>query len=286
MYTQPEVSRMAKALAKEFAKHNIKLTHGQAMELVARLHGSRNLATHQARARSKAPDAAALARDHAVSLMFVTTGRYGANVENFFDELEHAHALQDPTDRQRALDCVFDGRDGPVLRKHVRDEASLADLRHAFERSVAESLRLVDRTLFEARTLASGSPEVLFQGPLVDWRVQEGTPLEELPPEAQRRFEGRVARSGSQLYVDISLPHGAPEDIDGTDQLSLFIEINEGKPCVHVTNHLYGDQALTLFGSAEGVYLRFDTQTGQDFQPGSAFAREVDAHVLVDPSLP
>lgn len=283
MYTQPEVSRMAKLLAREFAKLGVKLKHMQAMEIVAKIQGDRSLAAHQSRARHKQPDAMHLAKEHALSMMFASTGRYGSNADALFAELDAAFALEESGDIERAVWHIFEAAGAPVLHPHVEAVYRFDELHTVFNRHVADSLRLVDRTLFEARTMASSQPEVLFQGPMMDWRIQEGEDIRELEEAAQRRFEGRLTRSGSQFYFDIALPHASPEDIDGTDQLSLFIEINQGRPCVHVTNALYGDQAVSIFGTKDGTLLRYDTDE-RTSHPSDAFSKSIGAHVLLDPN--
>ena len=93
---------------------------------------------------------------------------------------------------------------------------------------------------------------------MFDWRVQEGEGLGELPVEHRRRYELELKRSGYQLYVDIAPAHGAPEELNGVPQMSLFVEVNEGVPCVHISNALFGDQVLTVFALEDGLYLRPD----------------------------
>lgn len=274
MYTQPEVSRMAKVLARESAKMGAKITHSQAMQLVARIHGDRNLETHQVRGRTKL-NLELLAREHAASQLFSSYGRYGAHIENVFDEIDAAYQLESSRDVEHALHQVFDSVGAPVLREHVSAQYRYDQLREVFARLKADALRLADRALYEARALQADEPTVLYQGPMLDWRIQEGTPIEELDAAAQRRFEARVTRNGSQFYFDIAPAHAHPDEVEGKDQLSLFIEINEGRPCVHATNDMYGDQAVTLFGAGHGTYVRFNVDSDQVSCPDDEFARQV-----------
>lgn len=282
MYTQPEVSRMAKLLARELAKHGVKLKHTQAMELIAKVQGDRNLAVHQARSRKPQLNAGALAKEHALSMMFASTGRYGTNADALFADIEAAFALEESRDVESAVWHIFGSDGAPKLHAHIEAMYRFDQLPSLFSQFSADALRLVDRTLFEARTLAASEPEVLFQGPMADWRVQEGEDPEEMDDKALRRFEGRLTRSGSQFYFDIALPHANPDDVTDTDQLSLFIEINNGRPCVHVTSDIYGDQAVTLFGTERGTLVRFNTEE-RDFHPADEFASQVGGHLLLDP---
>ena len=99
--------------------------------------------------------------------------------------------------------------------------------------------------------------DVLYCGAIQDWARDEG--VDNLTALQQRTFKAEVKKSGSQFFVEISLPHERLDEIDGTDQLSLFIEINQGLPCVHISNDLFGDQVLTVFASKDGLYLRPDS---------------------------
>lgn len=281
MYTQPEVSRMAKLLARELAKHGVKLKHTQAMELIAKVQGDRNLAVHQARSRKPQLNAGALAKEHALSMMFASTGRYGTNAEALFADIEAAFALEESRDVESAVWHIFGNAGAPKLHAHIEAMYRFDQLPGLFSQFSADALRLVDRTLFEARTLSASEPEVLFQGPMTDWRIQEGEDPEELGAKALRRFEGRLTRSGSQFYFDIALPHANPDDVTETDQLSLFIEINNGRPCVHVTSDLYGDQAVTIFGTERGTLLQFNTDN-RNFHPSDEFSKEVGGNILLD----
>jgi len=282
MYTQPEVSRMAKLLARELAKQGVKLKHTQAMEMVAKMQGDRNLAVHQSRSRKPQLDAGSLAKEHALSMLFVTTGRYGANADALFADIDAAFALEESRDVESAVWHIFGGAGAPKLHRHVEAMYRFDQLHELFMRFSADALRLVDRTMFEARTMTARDPEVLFQGPMADWRLQEGEDPAALDDNALRRFEGRLTRSGSQFYFDIAMPHASPDEVEGTDQLSLFIEINNGKPCVHVTSDLYGDQAVTIFGSDRGTVVRYNTEE-RDTRPSDDFSRQVGADLILDP---
>lgn len=258
MTTQPEIDRMAKILARELSKQGLKLKHLQAVALVTKMVGSSSITSQASRTRKQQLDAMALATEHAITLMFQSTGRYGSNVDLLFDELDAAFALKDSADVEKAVWHVFQAPQAPRLLPHIEAQHRFEDLHALFNRFVSESLRLVDRTLFEARNLHSAEPEVLFQGPMRDWRVQEGYPLVELPEKAKTRYEGRLTRNGSQFRFTIAPAHVGESEIVDEDQLSLLIEIHEGRPCVRITSAVYGEQVLTIFGTRTGTHLCFE----------------------------
>lgn len=100
---------------------------------------------------------------------------------------------------------------------------------------------------------------VLFEGSIQDWNYDEAKEDGFKNPLQERTFHAKVQKNGSQFNVDISLPHNKPEEIDDTDQLSLFIEIHEGRPRVLITNQMYGDQVLSVYGLAGGLLLEPQT---------------------------
>lgn len=98
----------------------------------------------------------------------------------------------------------------------------------------------------------------LFQGPMLDWTVHDNDG-NDIPEHRQARYEVKVQRSQSQFFVDITPEGLTPDDLSGQHQMSLFIEVNEGLPCVHITNDVLGDQVLTVFATNDGLYLRPDS---------------------------
>jgi len=282
MTTQPEIDRMAKVLGRELSKQGLKLKHLQAVTLVTKMMGSSSLANRSTRGRKQHLDAFALATDHATTLMFQSTGRYGTNIDVLFDELDAAFALKDSEDADRAVWHIFQEPQAPRLLPHIEAQYRFEELHSLFDRFVADSLRLVDRTLFEARTLSASEPEVLFQGPMRDWRVQEGYPLADLPEKAKERYEGRLTRNGAQFRFTIAPVHVDEADIVDEDQLSLLIEIHEGRPCVRATSALHGEQVLTLFGTRTGTHVCFESDP-LDPEPDDLFALEAHTAIVLKP---
>lgn len=280
MSTQPELDRMAKALTRELGKKGLKLKPLQALALVTRMMGDSSIATKQSRTRKPQPSAVGLAFEHAVSMVFQSTGRYGMAVEALFDELDAAFALGEPEDVDRAVRHIFEAPGAPKLQPHIEAQYRLDGLHSLFDRFVMDSLRLVDRTLFEAKMLTASSPEVLFQGPLSDWREQETFDEKSAKNTVGATFEGRLTQNGPQFSFTIAIPHGTESDLEGTDQLALLVEIHEGRPCVRIAHEIYGEPSLTVFGTKTGVQARFEIEP---FAPESSddFAMQANTDVVL-----
>lgn len=253
MPLQSDIPTQARTLRKELDKLGVKIKPSQARAIATKVWAGRDLQTDAPRSRQ--PDARLLAQDHAVSQMFSSLGRYGNNPWSFFDELDAAYALADPNDTKQALIHLFDTMGAPVLLPHVIARNGYADLRGVFQALVDDALRLIQRTLCDSKALLETNPHTLFVGPLHDWRSHEGVPVEFLEDPAQRHFEGRIERNGSQFFIDIATPSLTGAHNQGGDQLSLLVEIRHGRPCVHVSSQIHEDPELSVFGTTEGAYV-------------------------------
>ncbi len=259
MYKSPELSSRAKLLCTELAAKGIRLGHAQALELVSKLEGARNLHVAQAQSVAARPAEQALALEHAERLMFTSLGRYAGRSQALMQDIRAAFALEYSREVEAAVADIFETEGAPVVQPHVDEFYAIERLPELFERFVAESLALVLRLRTTSPAERKpGAQQVLFQGPVRDWRLEEGADPRELDAEAQRSWQASVKRSGSQFYVDIAPPHAVPDDIEHADQMSLFVEVNDGVPCVHITNDCYGDQVLTVYATRDGLYLRPD----------------------------
>ncbi len=259
MYKNPELSAQSKNLRTALKEAGFEVSHAQALELMARAQGNRTLHVAQAKKARQGLNVADLALSQASSLMFDTLGRYEGNIRGLLESIRAGFALEE-TEGSRAVEAamsdIFEQEDSPRVSE-LFDRLRLDELPSEFDQLV-QRLQSVLVAASGAPVPAPNAEHLLYEGPMLDWRVQEGFDLAELPAHQRTRYDVRVNRSGHQLYVDIAVPHQTPEDLDGTDQLSLFIEVNEGRPCVHLTNSRYGDQVLTVFAVRDGLYLRPD----------------------------
>jgi hypothetical protein len=259
MYKNPQTSDQARRLRDELAKFDIKLPHAQALEVVARLAGERTL--HVAQAKNNAGvRIAAVARRQAQAVMFVSLGRFEGNFEGLLAELQALALLANSDDAaalDRAFRALFRSEGAPELRAgfDLRAEEVLAE----FNKLVGELTAVL---VAEARAPAQAPDEGLFyQGPMFDWQVFDNG-LDAVPEALRQRYEMTLkqAKSGSQFYLDVAPQHQEPEEIDGRPQLGIIVEVNQGVPCVHLTNSLYGDQVLSVFATEDGLYLRPEAQ--------------------------
>lgn len=259
MYKNPELSAQSKNLRAALKDVGFEVSHAQALELMARAQGNRTLHVAQAKKARQGLNIADLALSQAASLMFETLGRYKNNVHGLLESIRAGFALED-AEGSRAVEAamcdIFEQEDSPRVSE-LFDRLRVDELPSEFEQLV-QRLQAVLVSAAGAPEPVASTEQLLYEGPMLDWRVQEGFDLAELPASQRTLYDVRVNRSGHQLYVDIAVPHQTPEDLEGTDQLSLFIEVNDGKPCVHLTNDRYGDQALTIFSVRDGLYLRPD----------------------------
>ncbi len=260
MYKNPELSAQAKNLRAALQVLGHAVSHAQALELMARAQGNKTLHVAQAKKAKQGLDIGKLAEQQAADLMFDTLGRYAGNVRGLLESITAGFALEE-SQGSRAVEAamcdLFEQSDSPKV-SDTFDAFRLNELPRQFERLVAR--------LQNSLVHASGAPapegheHVLYQGPMLDWRVLEGEDLADLPEHHRTAYALDIKRSGHQVYVDIAVPHQEPDELDGTDQMSLFIEVNNGRPCVHISNDRYGDQVLTVFATRDGLYLRPDSE--------------------------
>lgn len=257
MYKTPELSTMAKLLHTELAAKGFELTYAQALEMVAKTCGNRNLHAAQAKAQNnKGVDLQVFAEQEAARQMFSQLGCYKGRVRELMQAIVAACACSDSRTAEAAIHAL-------TVTAGVRLSQEMApyrwdELQGVFSRKVAQIKRLAFELQRSPVQVDGQGREVLWQGPMRDWMVDDGADADELSARQTREFEAVVTRSGSQLVIDISLPHLSPDDFAGSDSLSLFVEVNQGVPCVHLTNDMYGEQVLTAFGLSDGLYLRPD----------------------------
>lgn len=224
MYKNPELSEKAKRLRAVLTDLGLQLSHAQSMEACSRLDGARTL--HVAQAKG-APGSAASAEDALAHLRNVT--RQYRQMHDW----RLRHECEDP-------------EPGAEQKETVHRMAL------AIAMAKAEEFLAADNGPAPATT-AEEKP--LFEGPMLDWAIHDGMQGQLLEHQLAR-YAVKVQRSSSQFFVDI-VPEGAgPQDLSGKNQMSLFIEINDGLPCVHISNDVQGDQVLTVFSTSDGLYLR------------------------------
>lgn len=104
-----------------------------------------------------------------------------------------------------------------------------------------------------------------------DWRFGQGEPV---PPEDAKTFKlkGKVDESTGQLYLDLVDDKGFG--------LSMVIEVNQGRPCAHCSNHDGSDNLLHMFGLEKGIVVTPDTDEEPVQADNDRFAYNTDSGLL------
>lgn len=106
------------------------------------------------------------------------------------------------------------------------------------------------------------NPErVVFSATAVDWQLAGNTErsLDEVPAENRTPYDFIVEQEGSSQFRVLLKPAGVHLDnFEGQNVLDMLIEINEGRPCVHMTNDPADVMLVTVFATGEGLLVRED----------------------------
>lgn len=257
MYKQPDVSSMAKTLTAALAEKGLKLTHSQAMELVAKLEGSRSLAALNAQRKEQKRKLKALAESHVAKQLFKSTGRYGASVASLMLALTQLYSSnKSRTEVQSELVRLMEGDNAPVLQEHIAQVYSMESLPSLYAVLLSQAESLISMTCLVQEVESAVVPGFQL---IQDWRLTSGGD-DDVPLDQQEVFELVLKQTDSGLSIDMAQAHLCPEDLDGKPQLSVIVEINQGVPCVHLTSELYGDSHVSVFGTAKGTIVRFNQQ--------------------------
>lgn len=256
MYKNPELSNQAKRLREELKAAGLELSHAQSMEMMARVQGNRTLHVAHAKQRRQGADISELALQQAADLVFTTLGRYEGNVLGLIESIKAAFLLEE-TEGSRAVETamadIFGQKDSPKVSE-LFDRLMPGELPEYFEQTRQRMLQTLENQF--AAPVEKSNPQRLYRGPALDWRLDDGFSLAELPEHHRTAYEVHVQRGGAQVTVDVTVPHAGPDDVEGTHQLGLTVEINQGRPCVHVTNAVYGDMLLSIFATKDGLLMR------------------------------
>lgn len=239
------------------------LTYAQTLEALSRSQGNRTLHVYKAQKPVVVEGKPLMdaARRMATRMFFTELGKWVGKELELLYELDAAFQQEENKGSRFIEARVYElTEESFVIVTPAYEHLRVNEWKPAYESLV---VGLAEGLAAEAN-LEPGDcePATLLKGLARDWRVSEGE-LSEDEPEAEP-FEVTVARSapGDQFYVDFVRPHHTGDQLEGTPQLSLFIEVNNGLPCVHMTNDSFGDQVLTVFFTKDGLYLRPDNNKG------------------------
>lgn len=93
--------------------------------------------------------------------------------------------------------------------------------------------------------------KALHEGTMEDWMLHDGIP-EEVPEANRTRYQVKIeayGKTGNQIAIKMV----AEDDPEGKPALDLFVEVNRGKPCLHVGNIAGADMVVSLFMDKDGV---------------------------------
>ncbi len=93
----------------------------------------------------------------------------------------------------------------------------------------------------------------LLKTEIQDWRIAEGVGVKEQGDDKVYKLKVDFDKITEQLFVEIDGGNGKG--------LTLFVEINEGRPCVHVGSELCGDNVFHAFGLDNGVVVTPETSS-------------------------
>ena len=100
----------------------------------------------------------------------------------------------------------------------------------------------------------AGSSNVL-EGKLYDWTEFESSEADTRTARQKQVFDASVTLFAESLQVKLTLPHTEGQSLAGTDQLSLSIEIDKGRPRIELSNDVDGYPPLRITVSPGGLYL-------------------------------
>lgn len=150
------------------------------------------------------------------------------------------------TDMSKTYDVVF-----------RRGNSSITDVYHAADENdatrVCTALNLGLSLGSHAKTSGKepSTHRLLFRQTMKDWMAEaEGDSA--VSPDKQQHYIMEVAQSmrpEKQSAITVTI---TPENGDCRPAVMLFIEINQGLPCVHLSNEEYADNLLHIFSTREG----------------------------------
>lgn len=111
----------------------------------------------------------------------------------------------------------------------------------------------------KGRTLEDPA-RVVFRAPTMDWELAEQSEedRQDFPAERRTRYDFLVEEFGHQFRVLLKPEGVGLDNFEGQPVLDMLIEINDGVPCVHMTNDPADAMLLTVFASGEGIVARPD----------------------------
>lgn len=245
----------AKKLHKALSPMCPALTYAQTLEGLARSAGNRTLHVYKAQ-KPVAVEGAALqatARRMASRLFFKNAGPWAGKELELLHKLGQAFREADELGSRYVETRVHELT---VQGGLVEPRAAFDVLRHdEWKPAFDELMQDLAKGLVEEANLRAedAKPDVVYMGLARDWRVGEGE-LDLSEPDAQP-FELKVSINGEGASVEMQRPGLSIDELEGTVQASVRVEISDGRPVVRLYNELDGDCVLSVSFTKEGLYL-------------------------------
>jgi hypothetical protein len=118
---------------------------------------------------------------------------------------------------------------------------------------------------------------IAFRSPMIDWEWNENPDagLGFIPERRRTKFEVVLEDFSPQFRVSIR-PVGVNLDTcHGKSILDLQLEINDGVPCVHLSNDPDGEMVMSVFGTGAGLVIRQDNDNHVPLSKASASLYEL-----------
>lgn len=138
------------------------------------------------------------------------------------------------------------GFDSYRAMKAVTEKGEYSGVRAIAEQGKGESRSLEDES------------RVVFRSTALDWQLADNPniSLDEVPEEFRRKYDVIVEQYGYQFRMLLK-PVGVDIDnFDGQPVLDVLVEINQGVPCLHMTNDPADEMLLTVFSTEKGLLVR------------------------------
>lgn len=112
---------------------------------------------------------------------------------------------------------------------------------------------------YEARTLED-EKHVVFRSTAVDWQLGQDPTigLDEVPEVRRQKYDVVMENYGCQFRLLLKPAGVGLDNFDGKNVLDMLIEVNEGVPCVHLTNDPADATLVSIFATAKGLLVRPD----------------------------
>lgn len=105
-------------------------------------------------------------------------------------------------------------------------------------------------------TPVSSEDKIIIERRIQDWRCSDPDCKDTLSPLDEKAYRLQVADQGDGVSLTIAPRHRHPDELANQHQLDVYADIQHGLPCVTITNQLYGDSLLSIFGTKDGLILR------------------------------